>query len=73
MASYARLDWGRQPGEATERDFRLNIELAYVRQQRPLGTLWASALLVMGGVLFVIPIVFTFLANAATSSSIDPE
>lgn len=51
----------------------MNIDLAYVRQQRPLGTMWASALLITGGVLFVIPIVFTFLANLATSSSIDPE
>ena len=61
------------PGKPRNGTFILNFDLAYVRQQRPLGTLWASALLIVGGVLFAIPIVFTFLANAATSSSIDPE
>ncbi|WP_157509445.1 hypothetical protein [Glaciibacter superstes] len=51
----------------------MNDDRAYPKRRPPLGTVWASALLIMGGGLFLIPLVFTFLASLARSSAIDPR
>jgi hypothetical protein len=41
----------------------MNFELAYATSQRPLPTMWASGLLIIGGVFFLLPILFTTLVG----------
>ncbi len=43
----------------------MNFELSYAKAQRPLPTLWAAGLLIMGGVFFLLPIVFTTMVGRA--------
>ncbi len=51
----------------------MDLDLAYAKLRRPLTTVWGSALLIVGGVFFVLPLALTFLANLARTSAIDPR
>ena len=41
----------------------MSFELTYAKSQRPLPTLWASGLLIIGGVFFLLPMLFTTLVG----------
>jgi hypothetical protein len=41
----------------------MSFELTYAKAQRPLPTLWASGLLILGGVFFLLPMLFTTLVG----------